>query len=181
MFLSIALFALLYLLTLYFRRKYYDSYTDPLTKVYNRKYLYDIVLKKLSRSYQLFMVDIDFFKKVNDNYGHDTGDYVLKEVASRIESLIRDEDSLIRYGGEEFLIYTSTLSVEKSLDFAQRIRKKVKDEPIIYKGVVCHITVSIGINPYALKNESFDDMLIKADKALYEAKLLGRDCVEIAQ
>jgi len=181
MFLSIVFFAFLYLLTLYFRRKYYDSYTDALTRVYNRKYLYEIILKKLSRSYQLFMIDIDLFKDVNDTYGHVAGDYILQEVAKRIESLIRKEDSLIRYGGEEFLVYTTTLDPQECLEFAQRIRQKVKEEPIIYKDVVCHITVSIGINPYASRDEFFNDMFIKADKALYEAKLAGRDCVKMSK
>lgn len=177
MLLSIIFFAFLYLLTLYFRRKYYDSYRDPLTQVYNRKYLYDIITKKLSRSYQLIMIDIDLFKNINDTYGHVAGDYILKEVAKRIESLIRNEDCLIRYGGEEFLVYTTTLNHEKSLEFAERIRKKVKDDPIIYQDIVCNITISIGVNPYASRDKPFNDMLIKADEALYKAKLSGRDCV----
>ncbi|WP_457744144.1 sensor domain-containing diguanylate cyclase [Sulfurimonas sp.] len=181
MFLSILFFAFLYLLTLYFRRKYYASYKDPLTQVYSRKYLYDIVLKKLSRSYQLFMIDIDLFKVVNDTYGHVAGDYVLQEVAKRIESLIRTEDSLIRYGGEEFLVYTTTLSAEKCLEFAERIRKTIKEEPIWYEDIFCSVTVSIGVNPYAVRDKPFDEMFIKADQALYEAKLSGRDCVRVAK
>ena len=181
MFLSIILFAFLYLITLYFRRKYYDSYRDPLTQVYNRKYLYDIVIKKLSRSYQLFMIDIDLFKNINDTYGHVAGDYILQEVAKRIESLIRSEDSLIRYGGEEFLVYTTTLDTKKSLEFAERIRKKIKDNPIIYQDIVCDITISIGVNPYATRDKFFNDMLIKADEALYKAKLSGRDCVRMSK
>jgi diguanylate cyclase (GGDEF)-like protein len=180
-FLSILFFAFLYLFTLYFRRKYYDSYTDSLTRVYNRKYLYEIIIKKLSRSYQLFMIDIDLFKDVNDTYGHVAGDYILQEVAKRIESLIRTEDSLIRYGGEEFLVYTTNLDEKECFEFAERIRKKVKDEPIIYKDVVCNITVSIGVNPHASRDEFFNDMFIKADKALYEAKLAGRDCVKMSK
>lgn len=180
-FLSVLLCILFYILILYFRHKYYDGYTDPLTQVYNRKYLYDILIKKLSRSYQLFMIDIDFFKWVNDSYGHDAGDNILKEVVNRVESLIRDEDSLIRFGGEEFLIYTTTLSPEKSFEFAERIRKKIKDTPILYKDIQCDITISIGINLYATKNKPFEDMLIKADQALYEAKASGRDCVKMAR
>jgi len=180
-FFSLFFFVLLYMLTLHFRRKYYDAYIDPLTHTYNRKYLYDVVINKLSRHYQLFMIDIDFFKKVNDNYGHDAGDAVLQEVARRIKSLIRDEDSFIRYGGEEFLIYTTTLNKKKCLEFAERIRKSVKEEPIIYKNVEYSVTVSIGVNPNATKKEPFADMQIKADKALYDAKLSGRDCVKFSK
>ena len=178
--LSALLFILFYVMTMYFRRKYYEGYKDPLTKVYNRKYLYDIIVKKLKRRYQLFMIDIDFFKKVNDTYGHNAGDYVLQEVASRIQLLIREEDSLIRYGGEEFLIYATQLNREQCLVFAQRIRKSIAEKPIIYKNIECHITVSIGINPQASNRENFDEMLKKADDALYEAKLSGRNCVKIA-
>jgi len=178
--LSALLFILFYVMTMYFRRKYYEGYKDPLTKVYNRKYLYDIIVKKLKRRYQLFMIDIDFFKKVNDTYGHNAGDYVLQEVASRIQLLIREEDSLIRYGGEEFLIYATQLNREQCLVFAQRIRKSIAEKPIIYKNIECHITVSIGINPQANNRENFDEMLKKADDALYEAKLSGRNCVKIA-
>jgi len=177
MFLSILLFTVLYFLTLYFRTKYYDAYIDPLTQVYNRKYLHDIVIKKLARSYQLYMLDIDLFKRVNDTYGHDAGDYILQEVAKRVNSLIRDEDTLVRFGGEEFLIYTTTLDREKSLEFANRIRERVKSKPIVYKDAVCYITISVGVNFHATKESSFNEMLVRADKALYEAKKAGRDCV----
>ena len=181
LFLSALFFTLLYFVILYFRRKYYDGYTDPLTQVYNRKYLYDIVVKKLARSYQLFMIDIDFFKNVNDTYGHVAGDAILQEVAKRIASLIRNEDALIRYGGEEFLVYTTNLSVQESFEFAQRIRRKIKDTPIFYEDIVCHITVSIGINPHATRDSGFENMLIAADSALYEAKVSGRDCVKFSK
>lgn len=177
--LSALFFILFYVMTIYFRDKYYEGYKDPLTKVYNRKYLYDIIVKKLRRRYQLFMIDIDFFKKINDTYGHNAGDYILQEVASRIQLLIREEDSLIRYGGEEFLIYATQLNPKQCLEFAERIRKDIVEKPIIYKNIECSITVSIGINPLASNRENFNDMLKKADDALYEAKLSGRNCVKI--
>ncbi|SFV52504.1 diguanylate cyclase (GGDEF domain) [hydrothermal vent metagenome] len=181
MLLALLWFVFSYLLTLYFRKKYYEGYIDPLTKIYNRKYLYDILLKKLSRRYQLFMVDIDLFKTVNDTYGHDAGDAILKEVAKRLNSLVRDEDSIIRFGGEEFLIYTTKLNQKQSIQFAERLRKNVKKDPIIYKDIKCFITVSIGIYPDARNDMPFDDMFKKADEALYMAKLSGRDCVKVAQ
>ena len=179
--LSALWFIALYILTLYFREKFYEGYDDPLTKINNRKYLYDILMKKLAREYQLFMVDIDFFKKVNDAYGHDAGDYILKEVSQRLYNLTRDEDSIIRYGGEEFLIYTTLLTPEKCVEFAERLRKNVKKEPIVYKDISCNITVSIGCNPYGSKNQVFADVLKKADKALYMAKQSGRDCVKTSK
>ncbi|QOP46476.1 sensor domain-containing diguanylate cyclase [Sulfurimonas paralvinellae] len=170
-----------YILTLYFRKKYYEGYRDPLTNVYNRKYLYDILIKKLSRRYQLFMVDIDHFKKVNDTYGHDAGDVILQEVAKRLKSLTRNEDSIIRYGGEEFVIYTTKLNAQQSKAFAERLREHVKKEPIYYKNIECRITVSIGVNPYARNEKPFDEMLKKADEALYRAKMSGRDRVYLSE
>jgi len=178
--LSILWFILLYIMTLYFRRKYYEGYKDPLTQIYHRKYLYDILIKKLGRKYQLFMIDIDFFKKVNDTYGHNVGDFVLQEVSNRMQLLIRDEDSLIRYGGEEFLIYTTQLNPTQCIDFAQRIRESIAKTPVRYKEIECDITVSIGVNAEARSVDNFDDMLKKADDALYKAKLAGRNCVRTA-
>jgi diguanylate cyclase (GGDEF)-like protein len=169
----------LYFITIYFRQKMYEGYIDSLTLIYNRKYLNEVLMKKLSRSYQLFMIDIDFFKKVNDTYGHDAGDYVLKEVASRMDKLVRSEDSFIRYGGEEFLIYTTKLSPKNSIEFAERLRVSIEQEPIRYKDITCLITISIGVNPSATNRELFSDMLKKADEALYQAKSDGRNCVRV--
>lgn len=175
--LSIFWFVLLYTTTLYFRNKAKEGYIDPLTRAYNRKYLYEIVLKKLPRTYQLFMLDIDFFKKVNDTYGHDVGDKVLQEVALRIMKLMRDEDTLIRLGGEEFLIFTSRLSRSQCFELAERIRESIAQTPIVYEDIICPVTISIGVNPTAKKDADFDAMLKKADDALYEAKNSGRNCV----
>ncbi|WP_297484610.1 diguanylate cyclase [Sulfurimonas sp.] len=179
--LSALWFVILYVLTLYFRKKAYEGYIDPLTQVYNRKYLYDIVLKKLSRRYQLLMLDIDFFKRVNDAYGHDTGDFVLQEVARRMQRFMRAEDSLIRYGGEEFLIYTREFTPQKALEFAERIREHIQSTPIVFNEISCHVTVSIGVNPYGSKEKPFLEILKKADEALYEAKISGRDCVRLSK
>ncbi len=179
--LSVLWFIALYVATLYFKRKMYEGYIDPLTTAYNRTYLYEILMKKLAREYQLFMIDIDFFKKVNDSYGHDAGDVVLREVAQRLDKLIRDEDSLIRYGGEEFLIYTTQLNSQQCIEFAERLRENIKAEPIRYKNIECSVTISIGCNPYGSKNEVFSDVLKKADEALYMAKVSGRDCVKVAK
>ncbi len=172
-------FIFLYISTLYFRRKFHDGYIDSLTEVYNRRYLNDVLVKHLSRSYQVYMIDIDHFKKVNDVFGHDAGDYVLKEVAQCIQSLMRDDDVLVRLGGEEFLVYTVGLSPKQSSTFAARIRTKVAQKTIIYKSNTCSVTVSIGINQFAKNIYPFKDMLKYADDALYEAKSSGRNCVKV--
>ncbi len=178
--LSVFWFIFLYVATLYSRDKVKEGYIDPLTHIYNRKYLYEIVLKKLPRNYQLFMLDIDFFKKVNDTYGHDLGDIVLQEVATRVAKLMRDEDILIRLGGEEFLIYTSRLSPEQCFIFAERIRESIAKDPVVHQNIICPVTISIGINPEAKNEANFDEMLKKADQALYKAKHSGRNCVVLS-
>ena len=179
--LSICLLVILYMAIFYFRKKVYDGYIDPLTQLYNRRYLYEILMKKLSRKYQLFMVDIDFFKNVNDTYGHDAGDAILQEVANRLNALTRDEDSLIRFGGEEFLIYTTRLKPKQCVEFAERLRENIKEKPIHYKDIECKITVSIGCYPYGTKHKAFAEILKKADEALYLAKASGRDCVKVVK
>ena len=179
-FISISWFVLLYVLVFYFRRKYYEGYIDPLTSVFNRRYLYDVLYKKLARKYQIFMIDIDHFKKVNDTYGHTAGDEVLKTVAKRIQDTIRPEDVLIRFGGEEFLIYTRGLSKDRSLEYAQRIRKSIADTPIYYNDITCNVTISLGVNPYATNTLSFKDMVACADEALYRSKTAGRNRVSLS-
>jgi diguanylate cyclase (GGDEF)-like protein len=176
---SITWFIFLYFTTLYFRRKYHDGYRDPLTMIYNRRYLHDVLVKNLGRSYQLYMLDIDFFKKVNDTYGHDIGDIVLKEVTKRIENIMRNDDIFIRFGGEEFLIYTSDLNEKQSQLFAERMRVSILERPIIHGSITCTVTISIGVNPHAKNIYSFDKMLKHADAALYEAKSAGRNCVKV--
>jgi diguanylate cyclase (GGDEF)-like protein len=177
--LSIVWVLLLYSLTLYFRRKFYEGYIDPLTHIYNRKYLNEIVLKKLPRNYQVFMLDIDLFKVVNDTYGHVVGDFILESVAQSIERLIRFEDILIRYGGEEFLIITKNLSQEKAVAFAQRIRKDIQESAYAKDGMLYSVTISIGICIQGDAKQSFSEVLRYADEALYRAKKMGRNRVEL--
>jgi diguanylate cyclase (GGDEF)-like protein len=179
--LAILIVIFLYLVIIYFRKKYNESYIDPLTKVKNRKYFYDVLMKKLADKYQLFMIDIDYFKKVNDDFGHDVGDVVLAEVAKRLQHIIRDEDILIRFGGEEFLLYTENLDEDKAIDLAKRLREHIKERPIRTGNLVCHITISIGINTDGSRDIPFEDVLKKADEALYRAKNEGRDCERVAR
>lgn len=179
--LSIAWFSLLYLLIIYFRHKYHDGYIDPLTNIYNRRYLYEVLENKLARNYQIIMIDIDYFKTVNDTYGHNTGDQVLKGVAQNIKDLIRPDDIFIRYGGEEFFIYTTGLDVSKSLEFAERLREKIANTPIYHKDIICNVTISLGINPYATNKKEFNDMLSLADEALYQAKKDGRNRTSLSK
>jgi len=168
-------FLLMYVLVLYFREKYHEGYLDPLTQVYNRKYLYENLYKRLNWKYQLILLDVDYFKKVNDTYGHAVGDEVLRAISGRLKNLIRPEDTLIRFGGEEFLIYATGLSESMCHEFAERLRRGIGDVPITIEGNAYHVTISLGVHPFASNVETFSRIVKLTDGALYEAKAGGRN------
>ncbi|KXZ39226.1 diguanylate cyclase (GGDEF) domain-containing protein [Alkalithermobacter thermoalcaliphilus JW-YL-7 = DSM 7308] len=155
---------------------------DALTNVFNRRFIEDRlpvdILKSNFEQYPLsiIMCDIDFFKKVNDTYGHIAGDAVLKQFAFILQKNIRKNDWVARYGGEEFLIVLNGLNKEKAIEIAQRIRKNVENEVIKYNEFEIKITSSFGV--YEISGEkNYLDIIEKADKNLYKAKNLGRNKV----
>jgi len=119
------------------------------------------------------MFDIDYFKKVNDTYGHDVGDYVLQELSRIILNNIRETDSFGRWGGEEFMLLLPYTSQEKIMEIAEKIRKTVQEHT--FKDVK-QITVSIGVTLYK-KDEGISQLIKRVDIALYEAKSHGRNQV----
>lgn len=153
---------------------------DNLTKAYSREYFdanYRLMIEKSKISGEklgIMMFDIDHFKKVNDTYGHNIGDDVLKRLVSIVKSSIRLNDSLIRWGGEEFIILTLANRVDNLFSMAEHIRKSVERA---YFESVKHITISIGVTFYN-KNEEINDTIKRADDALYKAKNSGRNRVE---
>ena len=153
--------------------------TDPLTQLNNRRSITEIGAKldsehkRYSGSYSVMMIDIDKFKQVNDRWGHDIGDKVIKEVANRINERLRESDHLARWGGEEFLVIAPHSSNKASLEQAIRICKEVNSIPIDPVGVV---SISVGVSTYE-KGTSFDELIVLADNALYEAKKAGRNRV----
>ncbi|WP_051920673.1 GGDEF domain-containing protein [Thermodesulfobacterium hydrogeniphilum] len=154
-------------------------YLDPLTEVNNRLYL-DLVKQKLKKSkgsISVLMIDLDNFKNINDTYGHLLGDVVLKNVAKTIKNNVKISDEVIRYGGEEFLVIAYRCDLKTGKIVAERLRKKV--EKIKIKGYPdIHITVSIGVACYHPGDDLFST-IEKADKAMYQAKRLGKNRVEI--
>lgn len=158
------------------------SRTDALTGVYLRRYFLEklnIEIKRAKRyktNFHILMLDIDFFKKINDTYGHLTGDKVLIEISKKIEQNIRPTDILCRYGGEEFIVLLNNLTDTDALNVAQNIRNEIKKIKFNEDNIVFSVTVSIGITKY---KESFNskEIISVADKALYEAKNSGRDRV----
>lgn len=166
---------------------YYDNYIirkkmeaslviDPLTGVYNRNIITNITKENLftfvrSKSISVLMVDIDWFKNVNDTYGHDKGDIVLKAVTAVIQNCTRGGDYTIRWGGEEFIVIMPNCVINEAALVAERIRSHI----IEYDNTVCPITVSVGVSEY--DNMNYENSIHQADKALYVAKQTGRNKV----
>jgi diguanylate cyclase (GGDEF)-like protein len=141
---------------------------DELTGILNRRGCYESV--KRFKKFGVLIFDIDFFKKVNDKFGHDVGDYVLSQVAKIVKDTIRKDDVFCRWGGEEFVIVVDNKNLEDLKNIAEKIRKKI--EKFDFKEVG-HITVSIGV----AVGDEFEDTLKKADDKLYRAKREGRNRV----
>jgi diguanylate cyclase (GGDEF)-like protein len=169
-----------------------SGFTDVLTGWHNRRYLTVRLGEELARARRdrarlvCLMLDIDHFKRVNDNWGHAAGDAVLREIAQRIESQVRASDIAARYGGEEFVVLLPGTDVDSALLLAERIRKAVSATPIgLPNGESVTITASIGISevqpaPEADDLKTIGDSLIaRADVALYAAKAAGRDRVMV--
>ena len=159
------------------------SVTDALTGLYNRRNL-DVHLereflraKRYKNDLSVAVIDIDFFKKVNDTYGHLCGDYVLKEVAYLIMETFRKTDLVFRYGGEEFVALLTETSLESALIPLERLRSRIENYQFKYNNTPIKVTVSIGVNANKENIETASEFLDCADKALYYAKQHGRNQV----
>ncbi|MEO5710612.1 MAG: diguanylate cyclase [Nocardioidaceae bacterium] len=155
---------------------------DPLTSLYNRRFMDEWVRGELSRtdraetSLGVIMVDIDRFKEVNDTFGHDAGDHVLRAVAATLRSSLRPEDIACRYGGEEFVLLLSGISAETLTTRAEVLRARVSDLRIEHDGVLLpQVNVSAGFALYPQHGTHFNAVLGAADEALYRAKQSGRN------
>lgn len=158
------------------------SNTDPLTCIHNRRYFMDSVpaqedrvSRHNSESYIIIM-DLDHFKTVNDKYGHQSGDTVLKEVARRVAGLLRPYDLFARFGGEEFVLFVADMDQASALRLAERIRIGVAETPIEIVGGNITVTVSLGVAKAAPDNQ-LENAIAYADKAMYMAKNEGRNKV----
>ena len=157
----------------------YLSLTDALTGLYNRRHFNAELEREFMRSKRyggdlcIAIIDIDFFKKINDTYGHLCGDYVLKEVAYLILENFRKTDMVFRYGGEEFVVLMTETSLENSLIPLERLRKTIENNNFIFKDEKIKVTISIGAETN--HTESTEEFLNNADKALYQAKQSGRN------
>ena len=161
------------------------SITDGLTKLHNHRHFQDELARAFEESqrYQrplsLAMIDIDFFKKVNDTYGHAVGDEVLKAISKRYAESVRSTDLVARYGGEEFAVMMPETELDDAIAFAEKIRSLVEDTPIETQAGPIQATVSLGVSsvPHT-KIHSSKELIVAADKALYRAKRNGRNQVQ---
>jgi diguanylate cyclase (GGDEF)-like protein/PAS domain S-box-containing protein len=158
---------------------------DGLTGLYNRRYLDEMLDREVSRARRegnplsLVMLDIDYFKKVNDTYGHQAGDEVLKVLAATLMADIRTEDMACRYGGEEFLILLPNMPLIAALERAEGWRKAVERLSIVHGNFPICFTISLGVAAYPEHGKTPDDLTRCADQALYRAKHDGRNRVVV--
>jgi diguanylate cyclase (GGDEF)-like protein len=156
---------------------------DDLTGFYNRHHLIDIIDSENNRSvrtgsvFSLAMMDIDKFKRINDTYGHQTGDQVLRTFAAIIRSMLRKTDFCGRYGGEEFLIVLTQTGLQAANVFSERIRECVENSLFPDLGPNSRVTVSLGLAEHRMQ-ENIEKTISRADDALYKAKKKGRNRVE---
>jgi diguanylate cyclase (GGDEF)-like protein len=154
---------------------------DYLTGMYNRRFFFESagpIFANAARSgsdLMVAMIDIDHFKSVNDTYGHDMGDEVLKSVAETLTGLVRETDIIARFGGEEFCLLAPAVSVENVPGFLEKIRDRVSK--LSFQDGAFSITVSIGAT--SLMNSALESMITQSDQMLYQAKESGRNRVVI--
>lgn len=163
------------------RRKYRElSIKDPLTNIYNRNKFNEMLSAEMERadrfnnSFSLIMFDIDYFKKVNDTYGHQVGDYVLKEIAKIVTENVRHLDVFARYGGEEFILLLPETRLDGAVDVAEKLRMVIGGQDF---DMVGNQTCSFGVVEY-IKNEGSESVIKRVDDMLYKAKNSGRNRVE---
>ena len=157
-----------------------EAITDKLTQLYNRRQLDDVINSEVTRSkryrsvFSVILLDIDFFKEINDKYGHQIGDEILKGVAKTLKTSVRDSDIVARWGGDEFIIVAIETVEQDAYHIAEKIRLTIQDTEY-FKQI--KVTTSIGVAEFNLNKDDARDILRKSDVALYEAKNVGKNHV----
>ncbi len=160
------------------------AYTDYLTGALNRRKFFQLgehqfsLFKGNEASFSIIMLDLDYFKKLNDKFGHATGDIFLKEFTKTVIDHKRPSDILGRLGGEEFALILPEIKLEFVIEIAERLRSSCESNEVIFNQDVLHTTVSVGVAEVSEKDGSFHDVLKRADEAMYQAKNRGRNRVQ---
>lgn len=171
-----------------YKDKATKSITDPMTGLFNRAHfeeylasqeqaLLHMPVESDHRNLSLIMCDIDFFKKVNDKYGHPAGDYVIKTVAGILGKAFRKTDIVCRYGGEEFLAILPSSHLEGAAIAAEKVRVAIESHPFVFEGNRIPVTMSFGVAQLMVNKEAAADTIARADAALYASKQGGRNRV----
>ena len=156
---------------------------DPLTDLFNRRFLMEYLTHKVQkpskskRNFSIIICDIDHFKKINDQYGHECGDAVLCQVAEILKEVTRPQDLVSRWGGEEFLIFLPDMSSGSAATAAERLRIAVNNHRFTYEEHEMHVTMSFGVSDHFYGDSDSSRCLSQADQNLYAAKRSGRNRV----
>lgn len=165
---------------------YITATTDSMTKLSNRMKTFDLIedqivrAKRTRKPFTLAIADIDDFKLVNDNYGHDTGDTVIVSIAQLMKNSLREQDIIGRWGGEEFMIILPDTNINDGKIVLEKLRNNIEKNSTIAKGTSINITITLGVaaSNYA---ETIDEIIKLADNALYEGKRSTKNCIVLAQ
>ncbi|MFA5234129.1 MAG: diguanylate cyclase [Sulfurimonas sp.] len=161
------------------------SKTDPLTGLWNRRHLEETLeaefkrAKRYAKALSIMIIDLDHFKYINDTYGHMAGDEVLRQIGSKIKECQRETDFIARYGGEEIVVILPETELNTSIKVADDIREAIAKEPILFESFVINVTTSVGVSALQSYHENYSMIFAEADEALYNAKKLGRNRVEV--
>ncbi|GMV12466.1 MAG: diguanylate cyclase [Polyangiaceae bacterium] len=167
----------------YFEEVFKLTITDGLTQVNNRRHLDEALEREFlrarrhSRPLSLLVLDIDFFKRINDQYGHLAGDHVLRELASLVQGRVRRDETVARYGGEEFVVLLPETAVDGAVSLAENLRARIEAHSFVFQGVTIPVTVSIGCAEVSAGDGTGPDLFRRADEKLYQAKQGGRNRV----
>jgi diguanylate cyclase (GGDEF)-like protein len=157
------------------------SNKDGLTDIYNRRFLDENLDKEFNRAKRydgklsIILLDLDYFKKINDEHGHLTGDEVLRQVAHRINTCLRNPDIVGRYGGEEFLVMLPETDIDGAFQLAERLRNNIFKDPINIDDKNIFVTISLGVSELRSDIGSYETLINEADRALYQSKAHGRN------
>lgn len=153
--------------------------SDPLTGIYNRRFLEQSIKQQLDKSNfnncALLLLDIDYFKNINDSYGHHVGDFVLISVTGIMKQSIRQGDIIGRIGGEEFAIFLIDVDDQEALQIAERVRKNIEMKTFVISDIEISLSISIGLTMVHSNDVNLSTMMVRSDQALYRAKNTGRN------
>jgi diguanylate cyclase (GGDEF)-like protein len=167
----------------YHEEIYRMTIVDGLTQIHNKRYLFEALEREVirarrhERELSVVMFDIDFFKRVNDQYGHLAGDYVLRELARVVQSRIRRDEVFARYGGEEFVIVLPETPLDGAAALAENLRARCEEHSFVFQGERMPVTISVGLALLNSHDKTATDVIQRADEKLYEAKRGGRNRV----